>query len=109
MIGSFPKEAMALRRASVHVQSLQRNINVRPKTKVAETKQERESAIVSMYNNGHTIDDIWMVSGSISRSSIFRIQNKYGVKLNREHFGEQLRKRKNNKELYLHIIDSPIH
>lgn len=97
MIGSLPEEAMALRRASAHVQNLQRNLNVRPKTKAAETKQERESTIVSMYNSGHTIDDIWTVSGFRSRSSVFRILNKYGVKLNRGHFSGPLGKR-NKKE-----------
>ena len=98
MIGSLPEEAMALRRASAHVQSLQRTLNVRPKTKAAETKQERESTIVSMYNSGHTIDDIWTVSGFRSRSSVFRILNKYGVKLNRGHFSGPLGKRKKDNE-----------
>ena len=98
MIGSLPEEAMALRRASAHVQSLQRTLNVRPKTKAAETKQERESTIVSMYNSGHAIDDIWTVSGFRSRSSVFRILNKYGVKLNRGHFSGPLGKRKKDNE-----------
>jgi DNA invertase Pin-like site-specific DNA recombinase len=94
MFGSLPEEAMALRKASAHVQTLQRNFAVHPKTKAAETKQERESIIVSMYNSGHTIDDIWTVSGFHSRSSVFRILNKYGVKLNRGHFSGPLGKRK---------------
>ena len=105
MFGSLPEEAMALRRASDHVQNLQRNLNVRHKTKAAETKQERESTIVSMYNSGHTIDDIWTISGFRSRSSIFRILNKYGVKLNRGHFSGPLGKRKKNiKRNYLKEI-----
>ena len=89
---------MALRKASAHVQNLQRNFAERPKTKAAETKQERESVIVSMYNSGHTIDDIWTASGFRSRSSVFRILNKYGVKLNRGHFSGPLGKRKKDKE-----------
>ena len=97
MFGSLPEEAMALRKASAHVQNLQRNFSERPKTKIAETKQERESVIVSMYNSGHTIDDIWTVSGFRSRSSVFRILNKYGVKLNRGHFSGPLGKRKKDK------------
>lgn len=59
MFGSLPEEAMALRRASDHVQNLQRNLNVRHKTKAAETKQERESTIVSMY----TVVILSMTSG----------------------------------------------
>ena len=54
--------------------------------------------IVSMYNSGHTIDDIWTVSGFRSRSSVFRILNKYGVKLNRGHFSGPLGKRKKDNE-----------
>ncbi len=98
MVGSLPEEAMALRRASVHVQNLQRNLSVRPKTKAAGTKQERESTIVSMYNSGRAIDDIWTASGFRSRSSVFRILNKYGVKLNRGHFSGPLGKRKPKSE-----------
>ena len=47
-----------------------------------------------MYNNGHSIDDIWRVSGFSSRSSVFRILNKYGVSLNRGKFNGLLGKRK---------------
>jgi hypothetical protein len=47
-----------------------------------------------MYNNGHSIDDIWKVSGFSSRSSVFRILNKYGVSLNRGKFSGPLGKRK---------------
>ena len=36
--------------------------------------------IVNMYNGGHSIDDIWHISGFRSRSSIFRF-NKYGITL----------------------------
>lgn len=36
-----------------------------------------------MYNNGYSIDDIWKVSGFNSKSSIWRVLNKYGVYLNR--------------------------
>ena len=33
------------------------------------SKTEREKTIVAMYNNGHSIDDIWKVSGFSSRRS----------------------------------------
>ena len=36
-----------------------------------------------MYNSGYSIDDIANVSGFSSKSSIFRILNKYNVDLNR--------------------------
>ena len=49
-------------------------------------------------NNNYTIDDIWKVSGFRSRSSVFRILNKYGVKLNRGKFSGPLGKRKPKDE-----------
>ena len=55
---------------------------------------DREKTIVAMYNNGHSIDNIWKVSGFNSRSSVFRILNKYGVLLNRGKFSGLLGKRK---------------
>lgn len=51
-----------------------------------------------MYNNGHSIDDIWKVSGFNSCSSVFRILNKYGVSLNRGKFSGPLGKRKPKEE-----------
>ena len=47
------------------------------------SRAEREKTIVDMYNNGYSIDDIWEVSGFNSKSSIWRVLNKYGVYLNR--------------------------
>ena len=46
-------------------------------------KAERDKTIVDMYINGHSFDDIWAASGFSSKSSIWRILNKYGVKLDR--------------------------
>ena len=62
------------------------------------SKAEREKTIVAMYNNGHSIDDIWKISGFSSRSSVFRILNKYGVSLNRGKFSGPLGKRKAKEE-----------
>ena len=77
---------------------LQMNIRS-PKKKVLNlSKTEREKTIVDMYNNGHSIDDIFAVSGFSSRSSVFRILNKYGVKLNRGKFSGPLGKRKKKGE-----------
>lgn len=95
MFGALPEEVMVLRRAEAHVQYLQQHIKpIRFKTLTAKEKSERENMIVSMYNNGHTLDDIYSLSGFKSRSSIFRILNKYGVKLNRGNFSGPLGKRK---------------
>lgn len=86
MFGAIPEEITVLRKASAHVEKLKTNLN---------SKTEREQIIVSMYINGHSIDDIWYVSGFKSRSSIFRILNRHGVKLNRGKFSGPISKRKN--------------
>lgn len=44
---------------------------------------DREKTIVDMYNSGYTIDDIMWVTHYSSRSTIFRILDKYNVELNR--------------------------
>ena len=75
---------------------LKQNINQPTKEKNI-SRAEREKTIVAMYNNGHSIDDIWKVSGFNSRSSVFRILNKYGVSLNRGKFSGPLGKRKNKE------------
>jgi len=93
MFGSLPEECAALRKASSHVIHLKQNITQPAKEKNV-SKSEREKTIVAMYNNGHSIDDIWRVSGFSSRSSVFRILNKYGVSLNRGKFSGPLGKRK---------------
>ena len=64
---------------------------------VVQEKSEHEKTIVSMYNSSHSIDDIWSVSGFHSRSSVFRILNKYGVTLNRGKFSGPLGKRKKDE------------
>lgn len=93
MFGSLPEECAALRKASAHIIHLKQNINQPTKEKNI-SKTEREKTIVAMYNNGHSIDDICKVSGFNSRSSVFRILNKYGVSLNRGKFSGPLGKRK---------------
>lgn len=93
IFGSLPEECAALRKASAHIIHLTQYINQPTKEKNI-SKAEREKTIVAMYNNGHSIDDIWKVSGFNSRSSIFRILNKYGVSLNRGKFSGPLGKRK---------------
>lgn len=100
MYGSLPEETTALRKASSHVDQLKTIVkpSVRvggKKTKVSD-KSNREKNIVNMYNNGYSMDDIFKVSGFSSRSSVFRILNKYGVNLNRGKFSGPIKKRNNN-------------
>lgn len=96
MFGSLPEETAALRRANAHVEHLKTNVKINKK--IANERLEREKNIVNMYNSGHSINDIWKVSGFNSRSSVFRILNKYGVDLNRGKFKGPLGKRKAKEE-----------
>lgn len=85
MIGSLPDEALALRKASEHVTKLQeRMIVTLPPVSTSKKKRlEREKTVIDLYAAGHPIDEIWRASGFHSRSSVFRILNKHGIKLNR--------------------------
>ena len=93
MFGSLSEEVIALRKSAVHVERIKSSIKPQ-KSQVPKKGIDRERNIVNMYNNNYTIDDIWKVSGFKSRSSVFRILNKYGVKLNRGKFSGPLGKRK---------------
>lgn len=83
MVGSLPEEAAALRRSSLHVMQFQQNIKKPAKTTKSLSRAEREKTIVDMYSSGYTIDDIMWVTHYSSRSTIFRILDKYNVELNR--------------------------
>lgn len=96
MFGSIPAEITAMRKASDHVMRLKRKI--KPSTAKAANKQIREQNIVNMYQAGLSIDDIWKASGFKSRSSVFRILNKYNISLNRGKFSGPIKKRKNVEE-----------
>lgn len=89
--------AVALRKATAHVEYIKSGIKP-AKSSTPKKGIDRERNIVNMYNNNYTIDDIWKVSGFRSRSSVFRILNKYGVKLNRGKFSGPLGKRKPKNE-----------
>ena len=93
IFGSLPSEVATQRKASSHILKLH---HVKVKTKSTKSRQEREATIVNMYNGGHAIDDIWRQSGFRSRSSIFRILNKYGITLNRGPHSGPIRKRNAN-------------
>ena len=101
MMGSLPEECAALRKATAHIIHLQNNIKVdgKPVSDKSKAKLEREKNIVNMYNTGHSIDDIFAYSGFRSRSSVFRILNKYNVKLTRgPHCGPIKKKNRNKNE-----------
>ncbi len=98
VFGSLSEEVAVLRKASAHVLHLQQDISTPKKNLAPLEKEERERTIVAMYNNNHSIDEIWRVSGFSSRSSVFRILGKYGVKLNRGKFSGPLGKRKKDGE-----------
>lgn len=93
-VGSLAEECAVLRRANAHLLHLKNNIRPVRKSVNALTKLERNKNIVNMYKEGHSIDDIYAVSGFTSRGSVFRILNKYGVKLNRGPHSGPLGKRK---------------
>ncbi len=102
MVGSLPEETAALRKESAHVELLKTtvkfNVVSSGRKSKEEEKIEREKNIVNMYTSGFTMDEIWKASGFNSRSSVFRILNKFGVNLNRGKFKGPLGKRKDKDE-----------
>ena len=82
---------MYLRRAEGRAVRLRKE--TQPKTFKTGLKLDREKTVVNMYNSGHSIDDIWKVSGYKSRTSVFRVLNRHGVKLNRDRHQGPIKKR----------------
>ena len=82
MFGALPEEVAVLRKSSDKIIRLQQSISI-PVTKKSMSKTERDKKIVDMYNNGHSIRDIWKESGVRSKSTVYSILNKYKVQLNR--------------------------
>ena len=78
-ISRLSSEANSIRRAE---QGLKSSRKVKPNAKRG-LRQYRDKTIISMYNAGHSIDDIWEASGYASRASIFRVLNRNGIQLNR--------------------------
>ncbi len=95
MVGSIPEEVVALRQHKDHVERLKKMAMARPN--IIHSKSDRERNIVNMYHQNYSIDDIWKASGYASRTSIFRVLNRYGVTLNRGKFAGPMgpRKKKN--------------
>lgn len=85
MIGSLPDEALVLRKSSEHVSKLQERMIVQlpPVSTSKEKRMDREKTVINLYAAGHPTDEVWKASGLRSRSSVFRILNKHGIKLNR--------------------------
>lgn len=85
MMGSLPDEALVLRKSSEHVSKLQERMIVQlpPVSTSKERRMDREKTVINLYAAGHPIEEVWKASGFRSRSSVFRILNKHGIKLNR--------------------------
>ncbi len=92
-IGSLLYEATAVRKKAEHINMLKNKVFAK-KPKPPMDRTERQKMVVSMYNGGFSIDDIWRSSGYRSRSSVFRVLNRYGVTLNRGKFSGPLGPRK---------------
>ena len=98
VVSRFSNALRGTRELATFIEYCRVKVVIRPpkKSERALSKLEREKNIVNMYNEGHSIDDIFAISGFTSRSSVFRILNKHGVTLNRGPHSGPLKKR--NKE-----------
>ena len=91
----LPEEVLALRKSAEHVVNLQEKMIVSPPpvSSAKMQKLNREITVINLYVAGHPIDEVWRACGIRSRSSVFRILNKHGIKLNRgNHSGPIKRK-----------------
>jgi len=93
-ISRLSSEATSVRRAE---QGLKSSRKVKPNAKRG-LRQYRDRTIISMYNAGHSIDDIWEASGYASRASVFRVLNRNGIQLNRGPHHGPLGKRTKKEE-----------
>ena len=91
----LPEEVLALRKSAEHVVNLQEKMILSlPLVSSAKMQKfDREKTVINLYVAGHPIDEVWRACGFRSRSSVFRILNKHGIKLNRgNHSGPIKRK-----------------
>lgn len=94
-ISRFSAETTSLRR----VEARALKVKKRQKSPLKEgIRRDREKTIINMYNAGYSIKDIWEVSGYVSRTSVFRVLNRNGVKLNRGRHQGPIKKRAVTKE-----------
>ena len=91
----LPEEFLALRKSAEHVVNLQEKmiVSLPPVSSAKMQKLDREKTVINQYVAGHPIDEVWRVSGFRSRSSVFRILNKHGVKLNRGNHSEPIKRK----------------
>ena len=72
-------------------------VQLPPISTAKEKRMDREKTVINLYAAGHPIEEIWKASGFRSRSSVFRILNKHGIKLNRgKHSGPIKKKGERN-------------
>ena len=99
MMGSLPDEALVLRKSSDHVSKLQERMIVQlpPVSTSKERRMDREKTVINLYAAGHPIEEVWKASGFRSRSSVFRILNKHGIKRNRGKHSGPIKKKDERK------------
>ena len=86
---------VALRKSAEHVVNLQEKmiVSLPPVSSAKMQKLDREKTVINLYVAGRPIDEVWRASGFRSRSSVFRIQNKHGIKLNRGNHSGPIKKK----------------
>ena len=91
----LPEEVLALRKSAEHVVNLQEKMIVSPPpvSSAKMQKLDREKTVINRYVAGHPIDEVWRASGFRSRSSVFRILNKHGIKLNRGNHSRTIKRK----------------
>ena len=81
VLANFTSESVELKKK---VTSIQRTSKKQmAKRQVGVSKLERNMNVINLYKSGYTINEIWKLSGFRSRSSVFRILNDAGIKLQR--------------------------
>ena len=81
VLANFTSESVVLKKK---VTSIQRtNKKQLAKRQVGVSKLERNMNVINLYKSGYPINEIWKQSGFRSRSSVFRILNDAGIKLQR--------------------------
>ena len=91
----LPEEVLALRKSAEHVVNLQEKMILSlPLVSSAKMQKfDREKTVINLYVAGHPIDEVWRASGFRSRSSVFRILNKHGIKLNRGNHSDPIKRK----------------
>ena len=69
------------------------NVSLPPVSSAKMQKLDREKTVINLYVAGHPIDEVWRAGGFRSRSSVFRILNKHGIKLNRGNHSGHIKRR----------------